>query len=493
MSGIVVARLLSYGGVTAFSHASSFFMLAIYARWLSPSDYGGYSLVTPLILLAAPTLTFGMLPSFFRFYRKAPGDVPATAFAFVATVILALMTMALLLHERLSRYAFDASISTQLIGLVLVAMSLETCLQLQVTHLRAEERSGRYAVVMGGKAVVTLGAGLVLVPGLEMGLLGAISALVAGSLSGAVLAYALRPMNLGHVSMPLLREMLIYGLPIMPTNLLKWGLSYADRFLLIQIVTVAALAPYSAIVALVAGLNGLPIAAFSLLWPPVMFRIAERERAREIFGEVATAFFAVLLGINLALILFAQPALSAFAPRYTDASDLIPLIVLGQVLYFPFVFVTTALLVADATSWILFSVLVGTLVNVGVNLMLIPTLGITGAALGLVAGNVALTGTSWISGQRIYRIQYQWGKLAWLVMVAAVAAMLHLMFSSLSLASSLLCIYGALACCLVTPIRDYLCHKARQVIGREGGRSSNDLDRTSNRWGKYHGQEHTDD
>jgi O-antigen/teichoic acid export membrane protein len=60
----------------------------------------------------------------------------------------------------------------------------------------------------------------------------------------------------------------------------------------------------------------------------------------------------------------------------------------------------------------------GTIVNIILNLVLVPPLGIVGAGLALVASYLVLLGVMYVFSQRLFPVQYEWGRVA---QVAAIA------------------------------------------------------------------------
>src|SRR5262245_59209176 len=54
----------------------------------------------------------------------------------------------------------------------------------------------------------------------------------------------------------------------------------------------------------------------------------------------------------------------------------------------------------------------GTLVNIGLNLALLPSLGIVGAGISLVASYAVVLVLMYVFTQRLFKVPYEWGRLA---------------------------------------------------------------------------------
>ena len=59
------------------------------------------------------------------------------------------------------------------------------------------------------------------------------------------------------------------------------------------------------------------------------------------------------------------------------------------------------------------------LANVALNLALVPSLGIVGAGLALVASYVVVVALMYVFTQRLFPVPYEWGRLARVVLVSA--------------------------------------------------------------------------
>lgn len=404
--------ILLYGGATGGAQASTFVLLALYARRLSPADYGSYSLFTGILALGASILTLGLIPAFFRFYTKAPKEVPSTVLCCVIASILFSYIVAIAGREYLNPLMFGELTSLSVYVLVLGALGTEVALQVPLTHMRADGQSQRYAVVVVVRTLTLLACGVLMVAILRMGFHGAIVAAVVSATMAATLAFILKRPPLVRPSRPLLAAMLAFGLPLQLTIVFNWTLTYADRYMIVIFDSRSALAPYSAVMFLASGVNGLLQASFSLFWTPVMYRLASRIDAARIFGRVATACIGIFILVNASLTVFSEPLLAFVAPRYIDAAAYLPIVALSYAVFSPFIFLNSAFQIASATKWTLIAIAIGVVANLGGNLLLIPHFGATGAAFALLLGYILPVALAWPVAQKVYPMDYQWRELS---------------------------------------------------------------------------------
>jgi O-antigen/teichoic acid export membrane protein len=435
--------LLIYGISTAVNHGVVFVQLAFYARWLSPGEYAAYGLVTTLAALVGAVLTFGLVPAYFRFVREGSDVVATTVFVCVGVVAGVAVLAMLWLRVWVAPLVFGDQAGDHVFTLMLVDFLFETVTIVPLTRLRAEEAPSQYLAVIGAKQLTTILMAGALVQVAARGLEGAMEALVIGAGSGLVVALCLAPLSSRTVDVRLLRRMLRFGMPLQPGLVFNWALTYVDRYLLAAMASFLVLAPYTAVSSLVNGVNGVASSAFSLLWPPIMYRIADSASAPAVFGRVATAFIGAFLWLNLALALNAHQLLQIYSPRYAGAASYLPLMALAYAAYCPFIFTNSAFQLAGRTRLVPILILAGTVFNVVANLILIPRFGGPGAAFASAIGYVALTVTSVALAQRVYRIDYDYRMLALLTLGAVSLVSIHTVVPSSGIALGFTLLAGA--------------------------------------------------
>src|SRR5207248_1906153 len=154
-----------------------------------------------------------------------------------------------------------------------------------------EKRAILYSVLSVVNLLVVLGANIVLVGELHVGLNGALIAKGAGY--AAMVAYTLpmmllllaRKRNL-HLRTDIMRGMLFFGVPTIFGDVAAWVLQLSDRYLLSHFGSLAQTASYSVAYTLGGVLSTVIISPFALAWAPVMYAVAKREDAAHIFQLV---------------------------------------------------------------------------------------------------------------------------------------------------------------------------------------------------------------
>jgi O-antigen/teichoic acid export membrane protein len=129
------------------------------------------------------------------------------------------------------------------------------------------------------------------------------------------------------------------------------------------------------------------------------------EALQTAISRSARLVFLASLPVAIVLFLFPEPILSIFGPEFRPAAPALRILCLGQLVNVSAGFVGTILMMIGQARELIFGVVVGTVINVGLCAGLIPSLGAEGAAIGGAAGlatmNIVLAARLW-RRDRIY-------------------------------------------------------------------------------------------
>jgi O-antigen/teichoic acid export membrane protein len=284
----------------------------------------------------------------------------------------------------------------------------------QLTALfRAEERSTEFVLASLANVLLTIGATVLLVVGLEQGAIG----VVVGNFTGTLLVYlgllGVHREQLGlQFSRPLLREMNRFGVPLVPAALALVAINFGDRFFLVHLASLAENGLYE-IGVRIASAMVLLLTAFRMAWPAFAYSIADDEEAKRTYAYVLTYLVVVASWVALALGLLAPWIVRLLAtPEFYEGADVVGLLAFSLVAYAAYVVMAIGVGRARRTqfNWVITGLAAA--LNVALNLLLIPEYGMTGAAIATVAAyGLMFALMSWYA-QRVFPTPYQWRRVA---------------------------------------------------------------------------------
>ena len=387
-------ELVRHSGIYAIGlllqRFASLILLPVYTRYLAPEHYGAIALLDSLVAVLDIMVSRGVVLAMGRMHATAVdqrdqdavwwtglGLLTALASIFTGAALFARTTLAdALLGPGLGN-------ATGAVTLVLGTLWFNSIGSLLETHLRIRKWSTLVVSLALVRLAVNATFNVFLLIHLELGMF----ALLIGNLvTAAVMTAALSVLFVRHrgaflIKWDTAKAILAYGSPLVLTTLLAFVMHQADRLLLRLFVPVSAIGIYSVAYQFGQGMNTLVLAPFSAIWGISKFEVAASHEAPGAFRRISDVFGTALLAVLFTASLLALPLLKLLTgPAYHEAASLVPLICLG---YFFFSFSTFLTLPAELdgeTFRMIPAALMAAVTNVLGNLVLIPRLGLTGAA-----------------------------------------------------------------------------------------------------------------
>jgi O-antigen/teichoic acid export membrane protein len=418
---------LIYGSGFVTMAVAGFVLIPVYVHELDPSEFGLLTLMLVLYGLMTNVYDLGITQSVGRFFFDDKGaqaeSLPrlrATSLAFVIVYGAALTGLLVLLAGTWSELLLQDRGHADLVRIVAVTLYLEVLAIVPLTLMRMQERSGIYVAISLARFVATLGFNVLFVVVLDLGVRGV---LLGNAVSALGVLLLLLP-DYRHVvgarpSWDLLREMLRFGLPFFPVLLTGWVIDASDRYLLEFFRTRTEVGWYG-LAYKVAQVMQIAVSAFSMGWAPLRYRIYAREDAPQIYRDLTSFSVLAVALLGVALALFAGEIVSLIAPEsYEQAAGAVPLLVLAAGLYLIFLMMVTGMGVTRKTVPMAWISVAGAVLNLGLNIVVIPEWGMKGAAATTALANAVLVAGSWFYSQRVYPIPYDWSRLARIAFLAA--------------------------------------------------------------------------
>jgi O-antigen/teichoic acid export membrane protein len=412
----------AYTAASILSKLIAVALLPLYTRYLSPADYGAAEVMFTAVVSISIVVRLGLIEAILRFYYKDdedPDRVVASTFAglFWFSTIGALV--ALPFAGPISEALLDRP-AAELARISIGGLWVLTMFEFLLTLFRLEERARAFFVTTILNVLATIGLTVVLVVGLGEGARGL---LVGSYASGAVFVAALIVLQWRRLSLrfdtALLRRLLRFGLPTMPAEVSLYLLNFIDRIIIVRSLGLAEAGLYSLAVKFAQAVNVL-VRGFQLAWPPLAYSIRDDEEARRTYATVVTLFVAACAFVVTGMWLLSRWIVRALAaPEYFASHEAIGLITVAVTLYALYMVMVVILGRTGRTEFNFPAAIAALITNVVLNLILVPPLGIVGAALALVASYLVVVALMYVFTQRLFHVPYQWGRLARIVLTSA--------------------------------------------------------------------------
>jgi O-antigen/teichoic acid export membrane protein len=402
-----------YGLAGTINRFVNTLLIPVYTRSFSPSDYGVLGIVLSFVTLLNLLLT-GLDNAAGRWFFDSEDvtrrkGVIAIWFWFQVILGSVFALFAVVFAIPLTQLLFGSASSALLIPIAALFALVSIFGKVISNWLRFMRKPWLMLVYSLVSSLSTVGIVVLFVAVWNYGVIGAF---VAQVLAGTGVAFATVVILRSWIdprrnSSAPFREMLAFGLPVLPATLAAWVTSASDRFVMPFFLSTAEIGIYF-LAFQVASLMGLVDAAFQLAWGPFAMSLLKNPDAKQVFSRVFSfyAFFGCWLG--LALSLLAPVALPIIAtPSYTRAASCIPFLVF----FFLAIGMTNvagigAFVVKDSRP-IAINIYIGAGVSTVFLFALMPVIGKEGAAIAKLIGMLSAVAYVYIASQRRFFIPYK--------------------------------------------------------------------------------------
>jgi O-antigen/teichoic acid export membrane protein len=411
------------GGVV--SRILAVLLLPIYTAYLEPDDLGSVALVVALQVVLVTILRGGISSAFFRFYFDSPEParrlvVVRTSFWFTMASATLGLAAGVLLAEPIAD-VLGLGDQPGLVRATFVGIWAQMNYEQLTALFRVEERSTAFVAASLTNIAISVTATILLVVVFEQGALG----VVVGNFIGTLIVYLLllgyRRDQVGlQFDRPLLREMQRFGFPLVPAALALIAINWSDRFFLSHFVGLDEVGVYEMGMR-VASAMVLLLTAFRMAWPAFAYSIEDDDEARRTYSFVLTYLVFITSWVALALGLLAPWIVGVLSSdaSFDEGARVVAILAFAKAAYAAYIVMAIGVGRARRTqfNWVITGA--AALVNVGLNLLLVPRYEMFGSAAATAAAFAVLfLGMTWYA-QRVYPVPYQWRR----VLTAAAAAL----------------------------------------------------------------------
>lgn len=359
-----------------------FLLLPLYTSLLSSSEYSVADIVSQTANLLIPLVSLGMYEAVFRFAMDKDERAESVLATGMYVTLAGSLLFALLLPFLWDLEYFDGYFP--LVFLYVVCASIH---YLVSRYTRAIGYNTLFAVQGIMSTAVNIALNIIFLIGFDMGVTGYVLSVILSDLSVSLFLFIklslFRELSPKNFSRRLLREMLRYSVPLIPTSVFWWVTNVADRYVIRAV--------------LGDSVNGLYAVAFKI--PTILLLLSsvfteawqfsavvekdgsEKKEHAEFFGVVFNSFQGMLF-MSAAVLIAASKIFARvlFASSYFEAWRFMPLLIMATVYSSLVTFMGSVYLVDKKSMLSFVTALVGAVTNVVLNLILIGNYGANGAA-----------------------------------------------------------------------------------------------------------------
>lgn len=402
-------------------------MIPLYTHFLSPEDYGTLEILDLVSYLVGLFLAMGIAQSLFRFYyefeeQEKRDQVISVSMITLWGVTIVILISLLYFSRGISTLVFNSNEYFRMLNLVFIALVLNLNSEVPLGVLRIKQKSVQYVTINIIRLIFSLGLNILFIVKYGMGVIGILySGLIVSFLTCLyVTFYILRRIKLTY-SFSLISAIFKYALPIMWSWLGMFILHFGDRFIIQRLLSLSDVGIYSLAYKFGYMPNYLILYPFMMIWSPKRFDLLKEPNAKDIYSTIFTYFMFAQIFAGLGVIVLIKDVIALMsASQFHEAYKYVPVILLGYICFGIFEYVQFGIHVSKKTRVLAIFTLITAGINVGLNLLLMPILGLWAAALITFFSWAFLTVCIYFPSQKHYHIPYEFIRLSKMVGTAVI-------------------------------------------------------------------------
>ena len=413
--GALAQDAVIYGGVRVLLKSLAFLLVPLYARHLTPAEFGVLELILAFAAFVDVFINLsGVLARFYfdqddsRWRKQA-----ITLFFLIESVYPAVLIGGLVLFA--SRFADpvtgDAAYAS-LIVIALVDLYLTNIVDISMSLTRMRRKPWRFAfyALTRGLTYVTLAVLLVAV--WELGVKG----IVIASLTSACIVFVVSAREyvgdlIRRVDWGVGREMISFGWPTIVSALALYALNLLDRFFVMHYHGAAETGLYG-VAFRYSQIVLVGVFAFRMGWPQWHYSWLNTDRHPQMVALGARWFFGALGFLVVLVAAWILPIFHLLMPEhYWEATRAIAPLSLAAMATGAYAVAAVGLNVTKRMRLIPPTVVAAAVVAIGLYFLLIPPFGFVGAAWATAVGLWSMALFVAVVSQRVYPVPWEWRKL----------------------------------------------------------------------------------
>ncbi len=413
----VVGQTVLYAAGQGLIALRELIVLPLFARLLGREAYGLFAQLSVAVTLLIPFVTCKLQIGAVRYLPseddpKALGRGLYSGFFWVAGSCLVIAGTISLLPGLGARLILGGAEHRELIPVAALLLATTGMVFYLQSYFRIIRRNDQLAVLVVVQTLLEIAAILLLV-GRGHGVVGALWGLIGvrAAVGAAILILVWRRLGPPTFDGRRLRQLLSYGVPLLPNGLLRWLINYADRLVIIQLLGLAAVGVYSASYSLGQVLHLLVMPMGFVLFPFLsrLWDRGERDEVRRYLAHGTRYYLLIAMPACLGITLLSQPLLRLIATAEFETSELVVFwIAAGFIFNGLFQVNVYAFHLTHRTRVLSLILLAAAALNIGLNLALVPRLGLLGAAVATAMAFALMAGIALGWGRRLIGHRVRW-------------------------------------------------------------------------------------
>lgn len=409
-SFLKIGLIYSIGQI--FSKAAAFLLLPIYTKSLGMEVYGQLALVDTFFDFILGFIMLSIFAGYTRYYQEYDEEgkkvLKNTAINFAIIISTIDLLVVISIGKKIAPYILEIPNANYILLLIVIRGILN-----QLTALLLREYDLKYepkvtVMVNLFNMIVSMGLAIFLVVKLDRGIAGIYEAytLVYSVTTIILFLKNIRDYKI-ELSKPMLKQMLQFSCGMLPSCMAATILNMSDRYFLKGYKSFEATGIYSVGYKFGMLIDPVFVGPFNQLFTPLKFETWKKKNASEIFNDMFNKYHLIGGFFLISISVFTKFALILFNMNdYLVAFKIVPFIILSYFIYGKAAFYSLGIQVKNKTYLDGVVMMSGGVLNIILNILLIPKIGMYGAAIATVISYSVMNILYFHIGKKLYCINY---------------------------------------------------------------------------------------
>ena len=426
----IIKLILQYTPSVILPTICSIFMTLIYGNYLSPSDFGKYSIFSNIIVIFTSSVFYFISSSALRFYSsyETKGKAKELISTYVNINIIITIFICML----------GVNIKGKL-GLILgMCIGISSFNALFINIFRASEHLRGFNILKVLTPVMTTMILVGIAFGGEMDLNNVIFANYTPMFiitSAIIIKLIIEKRIVFSIDNNLLKESMKYGMPLIMVGLLNTLLSSSDRYMIEYFLGSTEVGKYSFgyKIAEISMMNITMVITLAL--GPQIIKVFEKkgkEAARKILTQYINIHFIIIMPIVFLMFIFINDIIDIMFVQYRGIGNTTKYIIIGTFFYAISMYTNRAFELTKRTSKLLIILFTSAIVNIILNLSLIPIIGIDGAVISTIISYILYVIMSVVMSKHIFKVEFNLNHIITVLIINIIITTIIIIIPNLS-------------------------------------------------------------
>lgn len=400
VSNTLIFAIGSFG-----SKLIAFFLVPLYTNYMTTDQFGIADFVISCSNLLLPIISLVIQDSVLRFGLSKDADHNKIAknvtVVFIGGTVFTFLTIPLInLYGPLSewRWYFCAYVIAT------------NAANIMYSYAKSIDKNKLYAISSLLNALILATVNILLLTVFSCGIGGYLLANILANAIPAIMIFFATGMpkriKKAKIDWQLLKSMLAYSIPLIANNLSWWVLNSSNRIVIEHFLSASDVGLFTA-ASKIPSLLSIVTTIFSSAWSISSVKEYESDCSKQFFTNVFNAFSIVMFIGASFIILVIKPFMSIYVGAdFFSSWILVPLLVYGIVLYSFSTFFGAIYGMVKKNIAVTVTTIIAAIVNLLLSIVLIPQIGLFGAAIATMAGYFAIGIIRMIHSRKYLKFDY---------------------------------------------------------------------------------------